>query len=48
MEKKCDKCGRKVKETVHTNDSWKVDYYERSVKDGPPAVVCADCKRKAR
>jgi hypothetical protein len=41
---KCRECDRKVKQTTHTSDSFKVDYY--IVEGRPntkPIVVCVDC-----
>lgn len=40
----CNKCNRIVKETIHTAETWKVDYYQSS-KDGENVITeCTDCK----
>ena len=43
--KHCDGCHREVRETVHTQDGYRVDYYESRDKLGTH-VICTDCKHK--
>jgi hypothetical protein len=45
MKKLCSKCGREVKETIHTQNEWKVDYFE-SIRDSKVIIVCVDCTKK--
>lgn len=43
----CSKCGRKVNETVHTADGYKVDYYIIDWTVGKdPVVLCAECYKE--
>ena len=47
VEKHCDICGRAVKETVYTADSYVHDYFETHKKD-KTYVVCVDCIKKGK
>lgn len=47
MEKHCDICKKVVKETIHTQESWFVGYFE-SHKKGETKVICVDCKKKEK
>jgi hypothetical protein len=42
MEKRCNTCGRVVKETVHTAKEAIVDYFETRGK-GETRVTCVEC-----
>lgn len=46
MEKKCNICKRDVKETIHTQDTWKVDYYTSVVEGKKETITCVDCNKK--
>ena len=43
MEQKfCHKCGRQVRETIHTQTSWSHDYFTKR-RDDKEIVTCVDC-----
>ena len=43
MEQKfCHKCGRAVRETIHTQTSWSNDYFTKKRGD-KEIVTCVDC-----
>jgi len=46
VKKMCSKCGREVNETIHTQDSWIVDYYESVKADKAVIVLCFTCHKK--
>lgn len=39
----CSKCGRKVRQTMHTVDGYKVDYYVDATVGKEPMVLCVEC-----
>ncbi len=41
----CCECERKVRQTIHTADGYKVDYYIIDATVGKePVVQCVDCR----
>lgn len=44
VQKTCSLCKRKVNETIHTQETYKVDYYTYNQGDKDTVkVVCIDC-----
>jgi hypothetical protein len=43
--KYCDHCGREVRETIHTQVLYVVDYYTK-VEPGKSTIICHDCLNK--
>ena len=45
--KTCDKCGKEVKETIHTQAGWTIGYLE-SHRNGETTCVCVACIAKEK